>query len=167
MYLENNVLTQGKAGNPVTWIDSYRVVKNCEIGRGTKIFNYVNMYGCKLGENCMVGCFVEIQKGVKIGNSVRIQSHSFLCEGVKIGNNVFIGHGVIFSNDRYPSINTWHNKTYVIEETIIEDNVSIGNNVTLLPGIRIGEEALVGAGCMVTKDVPPGARVFGNPGRII
>jgi len=163
---DDDVLVQKKTGLAI-WSDAYRLVKNCDIGRGTKIFYFVNMYDCKVGRNCMIGCFVEIQKGVKIGNGVRIQSHSFLCEGVEVGNDVFIGHGVVFSNDRYPSIRTWRDKTYKIEKTIVGNGASIGNNVTLLPGLKIGGEAVIGAGSVVTKHVPAGARVVGNPGRIL
>ena len=136
-----------------------KVVDNVKIGEGTVIMDFVNIYGCDIGKNCMVGPFVEIQKGVKIGNNVRIQSHSFICELVTIEDNVFIGHGVMFINDLFPPSKNW-------KETIIKRNVSIGSNATILPVI-VGENAIVGAGAVVTKDVPKNSIVAGNPARII
>ena len=164
---KNNMLVQEKTEKQVTRVDTHRLIKNCDIGKGTKIFYFVNMYGCKIGRNCMIGAFVEIQKGVKIGDGTRIQSHSFLCEGVEIGDNVFVGHGVVFANDMHPSIETWRDKTYKMEKTIVGNNASIGNNATILPGITIGESAVIGAGSVVTKNVPACATVVGNPGRAL
>lgn len=138
-----------------------QVIVDCQIGKDTIIWNFVNLYGCKIGDNCMIGAFVEIQSNVKIGDNVRISSHSFICSKVKIGNNVFIGHGVVFINDLFPP----RTEKYW-QETIIEDDVSIGSNVTILP-VKIGKNSLVGAGSVVTKDVPPNSVVVGNPARII
>jgi len=137
-----------------------QIINDCEIGEGTKIWNFVNMYGCTVGDNCMVGCFTEIQKGVTIGNRTRIQSHAFICELVTIGHDCFIGHGVMFINDVYPpqpDPADW-------KKTVIENEVSIGSNATILP-VRIGKGAIIGAGAVVTRDVPPGAVVSGNPAR--
>ncbi|NOQ22356.1 MAG: N-acetyltransferase [Candidatus Aegiribacteria sp.] len=139
-----------------------QLINDCEIGEGTRIWNFVNLYGCTIGRDCMVGCFTEIQKGVVIGDRTRVQSHSFVCEMVKIGSDCFIAHGVMFINDVYPpqpDPEDW-------KGTIIEDGVSIGSNATILP-VRIGKGAVIGAGAVVTKDVPPGAVVAGNPAKIL
>ncbi len=135
-----------------------QLINNCEIGEGTKIWNFINLYECEIGSNSMVGCFCEIQKGVKIGDRTRIQSHSFICDLVEIGNDCFVGHGVMFINDVYPpqpDRSEW-------KSTVVEDGVSIGSNATILP-VRIGRNAIIGAGAVVTKDVPEGAVVAGNP----
>ncbi len=140
--------------------DALQIINDCEIGEGTKIWNFVNLYDCTIGENCMIGCFTEIQKGVSIGNRTRIQSHTFICEKVDIGHDCFIGHGVMFINDVYPpqpDPADW-------KPTIIENEVSIGSNATILP-VRIGKGAIIGAGAVVTRDVPPGAVIAGNPAR--
>ena len=140
-------------------------VVNSKIGNNVKIWHpeLVNIYGAEIGDDVMIGAFVEIQKGVKIGKGSRIQSHTFLCEGVEIGENVFVGHGVMTINDRYPTPN---NPLWISEKTIIEDNASIGSHSTLLP-VRIGKAAVVGAGAVVTKDVPAGKLVVGNPAKEI
>jgi len=139
-------------------------IKNVEFGNNVSIPypDLVNLYDCKLGDNCFIGPFVEIQKGVTIGNNTRIQSHSFICSKVKIKNEVFIGHGVMFINDKYPV----HRNPEDWDETIVEDGVIIGSNATILP-CKIGKNALVGAGSVVTKDVSPNKIVAGNPAKII
>jgi len=140
-------------------------IKNVKLGRkNVKIPcpELVNLYGCEIGDNCFIGPFVEIQEDVKIGENCRIQSHTFICSKVRIGRDVFVGHGVVFINDKHPvrrDPKDW-------EETIVEDGAVIGSNATILP-CRIGKNALVGAGAVVTKDVPPNAIVVGNPARII
>lgn len=139
-------------------------IKNTEFGKDVIIHHpdLVNLYGCKIGDNCMIGPFVEIQSDVVVGKNTRIQSHSFICSKVRIGNGVFIGHGVMFINDRRPvqkNPDDW-------EETIIEDGVVIGSNATILP-CKINKNALVGAGSVVTKDVPAGKVVAGNPAKVI
>jgi len=138
-------------------------VKNCQIGKNVKIIEPVNLYGCRLGDNCFVGPFVEIQKNVEIGNNTRIQSHSFICEGVKIGNHCFISHGTTFTNDLFdsPNIENW-----IMRKTIVGSDVRIGSNVTLLP-VSIGNNSIIGAGSVVTKDIPPNCVVAGNPAKII
>lgn len=138
-------------------------IKNVKFGKNVEIPypDLVNLYNCNIGDNCFIGPFVEIQSGVKIGAGSRIQSHSFLCTGVKIGKDVFVGHGVVFINDKFPprrDPREW-------EEVIVDDNVAIGSNATILP-CRIGKNALVGAGAVVTKDIPPNKAVAGNPARI-
>ncbi len=138
-------------------------IKDCELGKDVKIIEPVNMYECKLGDNCFVGPFVEIQKNVIIGESTRIQSHSFICEGVTIGNHCFIGHGTMFTNDLFdsPNIESW-----IMRKTIVGNNVRIGSNVTILP-IAIGDNVIIGAGAVVTKDVSAGCVIAGNPAKII
>ena len=142
--------------------NNLQIINDCMVGEGTKIWNFVNMYGCTLGRDCMVGCFCEIQKGVVIGDRTRVQSHSFICELVSIGSDCFIGHGVMFINDVYPpqaDASKW-------KKTVVEDGVSIGSNATILP-VRIGRGAVIGAGAVVTRDVPEGAVVAGNPARFL
>ncbi len=143
-------------------VNDKQIIRNCKIGEGTKIWNFVNMYECEVGRDSMIGTFVELQNGVKVGDRTRVQSHTFVCELVTIGDDVFVGHGVMFINDTMPpqpEKEKW-------KSTTIEDRASIGSNVTLLP-VRIGHDAVVGAGSVVTKDVPPGAVVAGNPARIL
>lgn len=140
-------------------------LKNVKLGENVRMpyENLVNLYGCEIGSNCFIGPFVEIQKNVKIGEETRIQSHSFICEGVEVGSKTFIGHGVMFTNDLFDS-DTIQN--FVLRKTIIGNNVRVGSNATILP-VTIGDGAKIGAGCVVTKDVPPGVTVVGNPSRII
>ena len=147
-------------------------LNNVTVGANVRIFNFVNAYGCTIGENTKVGTFVEIQKGATIGTNCKISSHSFICEGVHIEDNVFIGHGVMFTNDLFPraanadgSLQTEADWSMV--ETFVKKGASIGSNATILCGITIGENSLVGAGAVVTKDVPANAVVAGNPARII
>ncbi len=139
-------------------------LKNAKLGRNVKIPypELVNLYGCRIGDDCFIGPFVEIQSDVTIGTGCRIQSHSFICTKVRIGDRVFIGHGVMFSNDRYPvrtDPGDW-------EETVIGDGAVLGNNVTLLP-CRVGKGALIGAGAVVTQDIPPDKVAVGSPARVI
>ena len=147
-------------------------VTRCKLGNNTKVWEPVNMYDCVVGDDCMIGTFVEIQGGVVIGNKVKVQSHSFICEGVTIEDNVFIGHHVVFTNDKYPrSVNSdgkMATRTdWKLLKTIIKKGASIGSNATILGGVTVGEYALVGAGAVVTKDVPPHATVVGNPATIL
>lgn len=147
-------------------------LNNINIGENVRIFNFVNAYGCSIADNSKIGAFVEIQKGASIGKNCKISSHTFICEGVHIGDNVFVGHGVMFTNDLFPratnadgSAQTEAN--WKVIETKVEKGASIGSNATILCGITIGENALIGAGSVVTKDVPPNTVVAGVPARII
>jgi len=150
----------------------FQNIVNCNIGKGTTLRRFINLYGCTIGEQCLIGTFVEVQKGVVIGNKVRIQSHAFICEGVTVDDDVFISHHVVFINDNYP--HATNKKGQVISpadwkllRTHVEHGASIGSNATILGGVTIGIKALVGAGSVVTKDVPDGAIVVGNPARIV
>ena len=142
------------------------------LGKNTRIFNFVNAYGCHIGDNSKVGAFVEIQKGASIGNNCKISSHTFICEGVHIEDNVFVGHGVMFTNDLFPrATNTdgsqQTDEDWQVIETRVQKGASIGSNATILCGITIGENALIGAGSVVTKNVPPNTVVAGVPAKII
>ena len=149
-----------------------KTLNNVSVGENVKIFSFVNAYNCYIDDNSKVGAFVEIQKGATIGKSCKISSHSFICEGVHISDQVFIGHGVMFTNDLFPRATNpdgssqtdadWH-----LVETFVKKGASIGSNATILCGITIGENALVGAGAVVVKDVPNNAIVAGNPARVI
>jgi UDP-2-acetamido-3-amino-2,3-dideoxy-glucuronate N-acetyltransferase len=146
--------------------------KDVKIGKNVKFSGYANLYGCEIGDDCMIGPFVEIQKGVCLGRLVKLQSHSFICTGVVIEDEVLIGHGVMFINDRFPraTTETGTSKTeadWVCEPTLVRRRASIGSNATILCGVTIGEEAIIGAGSVVTKDVPAHAIVAGNPARLL
>lgn len=153
--------------------DNYiRIAPNVTLGKDVKIFCFVNMYGCTVGDESKIGAFVEIQKGVTIGKRVKVSSHSFLCEGVALEDNVFIGHGVMFTNDLFPRATTddgglQTEADWEVIPTIIKRGASIGSNATVLCGVTVGEGAIVGAGAVVTKDVPPYTIVAGNPARVL
>ncbi len=149
-----------------------RIAPDVKLGQGVKIFAFVNLYGCEIGDESKIGTFVEIQKGAKIGNRVKISSHTFICEGVTIQDEVFIGHGVMFINDKYPraatSIGQLQTEAdWICVPTLIGRGASIGSNATILCGVTIGQQAIVGAGSVVTRDVPPRSIVAGNPARVI
>ena len=147
-------------------------INNVKLGKDVKIFDFVNLYGCTIDDNSKIGTFVEIQKNAFIGKNCKISSHSFICEGVHIEDNVFIGHNVTFINDRYPrSTNTegvlQSEADWKVEETFVRKGASVGSSSTILCGITIGENSIVGAGSVVTKNVPPNTIVAGNPARIL
>jgi UDP-2-acetamido-3-amino-2,3-dideoxy-glucuronate N-acetyltransferase len=148
-----------------------RIAPDVKIGKGTRVFAFTNLYGCELGEDTKVGTFVEVQKGAKIGSRCKVSSHSFICEGVTIEDEVFIGHGVMFTNDLFPRATNAAGGLQTEADwkcipTLVKKRASIGSNATILCGITIGEGALIGAGSVVTKDVPDYAVVAGNPARI-
>ncbi len=147
-------------------------IRNIIVGEKVKIYDFVNLYDCTIGSGSKIGTFVEIQKAATIGKNCKISSHSFICEGVHIGDGVFVGHHVAFINDKYPravnpdgSLQT--KKDWEVQKTIVHDRAAIGTGAIILCGISIGENALVGAGSVVTKDVPPNVIVAGNPARFI
>ncbi|HZS54811.1 MAG TPA: acyltransferase [Bryobacteraceae bacterium] len=142
------------------------------LGEGVKISQFVNLYGCAIGDGTKVGSFVEIQKNATVGRNCKISSHTFICEGVVIEDNVFIGHGVTFTNDTYPRATTSEGKLqtehdWKVEPTVVKKGASIGSGATVLPNVIIGENAIVGAGSVVTKDVPSNTIVAGNPARYL
>jgi UDP-2-acetamido-3-amino-2,3-dideoxy-glucuronate N-acetyltransferase len=148
------------------------IAPDVKLGREVAIYNFVNLYGCEIGDESRIGSFVEIQKGVKVGNRCKISSHSFVCEGVTIEDEVFIGHGVKFINDIYPRATNaagamQTEADWSVAPTIVRRGASIGTNATVLGGVTVGERAIVGAGAVVTRDVPAGATVAGNPARIL
>ena len=148
------------------------ITPNVKLGKNVKIFSFVNLYGCEIGDNTKIGTFVEIQKNAVIGRNCKISSHTFICEGVHIEDDVFIGHNVTFINDLYPRATTVSGKLQTEEdwkviETFIKKGASIGSSATILAGVTIGEFAVVGAGAVVTKDVPPNTIVVGNPAKIL
>jgi UDP-2-acetamido-3-amino-2,3-dideoxy-glucuronate N-acetyltransferase len=148
------------------------IADDVKLGDGVAIYNFVNLYGCEIGDGTKIGSFVEIQKGVKVGRNCKISSHTFICEGVTVEDEVFIGHGVNFINDKYPratgpdgALQT--EADWKVEPTTVRRGASIGTGATILGGIVINEHAIIGAGAVVTKDVPARAVVAGSPARVL
>jgi acetyltransferase-like isoleucine patch superfamily enzyme len=142
-----------------------------QLGKDVKLSQFINLYGCRIGDNTKIGAFVEIQKNASVGNNCKISSHSFICEGVTIEDDVFIGHGVMFINDLFPRATSGDGKLqteadWKVERTLVSKGASIGSGATILANITIGKNALVGAGSVVTKNVPENAVVAGNPARV-
>ena len=153
-------------------MDYTRISPDVKLGKNVKIFAFVNLYGCEIGDNSKIGTFVEIQKGATIGANCKISSHTFICDGVTIEDDVFVGHNVTFINDVYPRATAGEGKLqteddWVCVPTLIKKGASIGSSATILCGVTVGERAIIGAGSVVTKDVPPNTIVAGNPARII
>ncbi len=149
-----------------------QIAQDVKLGANVKIFSFVNLYGCTIGDNTKIGSFVEIQKSAIIGRNCKISSHTFICEGVLIEDDVFVGHNVTFINDLYPratapSGGLQTEADWKVVETYVKKGASIGSSATILAGVTIGEDAIVGAGAVVTKDVPPGTIAAGVPARII
>jgi UDP-2-acetamido-3-amino-2,3-dideoxy-glucuronate N-acetyltransferase len=148
-----------------------RIAPDVKLGKDVKVFAFVNLYGCKIGDRTKVGTFVEIQKGAVIGRNCKISSHTFICEGVTIEDDVFIGHNVTFINDMYPRATAGGalqtEADWKVVPTFIRKGASVGSSATILAGVTVGEGAIVGAGAVVTKDVPPWTVVAGNPARVL
>ena len=149
-----------------------KIAPTVKFGEGVKVYDFVNLYGCEIGDHSKIGTFVEIQKGAKVGKNCKISSHTFICEGVTIEDDVFIGHGVTFINDTYPRATApggqlQTEEDWRVEPTLVKRGASVGSGATVLSKVTIGENAIVGAGSVVTKDVPPGTIVAGNPGRVL
>jgi len=156
---------------PVKEEDFVCISPDVRLGRNVKLSKFINLYGCSVGDNTKVGAFVEIQKNAAVGANCKISSHTFICEGVTIEDNVFVGHGVVFINDSLPRAtmngDLQTEADWKIERTLIKKGASIGSGATILAKVTIGENALVGAGAVVTKDVAPNAVVTGNPARLL
>jgi acetyltransferase-like isoleucine patch superfamily enzyme len=151
---------------------SIAIAADVELGEGVKIYDFVNLYGCSVGDHSKIGTFVEIQKNASIGKNCKISSHTFVCEGVTIEDNVFVGHGVVFINDAYPRATTAAGELqtesdWTVSRTLVKKGASIGSGATILCNVTIGENAIVGAGSVVTKDVPAGTIVAGNPAKVL
>jgi acetyltransferase-like isoleucine patch superfamily enzyme len=147
------------------------IAPSVKLGRDVKLSKFINLYGCEIGDETKIGAFVEIQKNSSVGKRCKISSHTFICEGVTIEDNVFIGHGVMFINDSYPRATAeggtlQTEADWKVEKTVIKQGASIGSGATILANLSIGENAIVGAGAVVTKDVPPNTIVAGNPAKI-
>ena len=147
----------------ITLKNDKQTLVDVELGKNVKIYDFVNLYSCDIGDNTKIGAFVEVQKGVTIGKNCKISSHTFICEGVTIEDNVFVGHNVTFINDRYPRVKG----KWKMEKTVVKEGASIGSGSTILCGVTIGERAMIGAGAVVTKDVTANGIVVGNPARVI
>lgn len=150
----------------------YCIAPDVKLGPGVKLSKFVNLYGCEIGEETKIGAFVEIQKNATVGRRCKISSHTFICEGVAIEDNVFIGHGVTFINDSYPRATTEAGELQTesdwrVEKTIVKRGSSVGSGSTILSRVTIGENAIVGAGSVVTRDVPPNTIVAGNPAKVL
>ncbi|MGC2616311.1 MAG: acyltransferase [Terracidiphilus sp.] len=148
------------------------IADDVKLGENVRLSKFINLYGCEIGDETKIGAFVEIQKNAKIGRCCKISSHTFICEGVTIEDNVFIGHGVMFTNDAYPRATSLDGKLQTeadwrVETTVVKRGASIGTGATILPNTSIGENAIVGAGSVVTRDVPANAITVGNPARVL
>ena len=148
------------------------IAPDVKLGRDVKLSKFINLYGCEVGDNTKIGAFVEIQKNAKVGKNCKISSHTFICEGVTIEDGVFVGHGVVFINDSYPRATTSNGalqteSDWKVETTHIRTGASIGSGATILANVTVGEEAIVGAGSVVTRNVPARAVVAGNPARVL
>jgi acetyltransferase-like isoleucine patch superfamily enzyme len=152
--------------------DYLSIAPDVKFGQNVKLAKFINLYGCEIGDNTKIGAFVEVQKNAKIGRNCKISSHTFVCEGVTIEDNVFIGHGVTFINDIYPRATApggalQTEKDWKVEPTLIKSGASIGSGATILARVTVGENAMVGAGAVVTRNVPPNSIVAGNPARVL
>jgi acetyltransferase-like isoleucine patch superfamily enzyme len=149
-----------------------RIAPDVKLGRNVRLAAFVNLYGCEIGDDVKIGTFVEIQKGARIGSRCKVSSHTFICEGVTLEDEVFVGHNVTFTNDRYPRSTNGNGRLqteadWACVPTLVKRGASIGSGATLLCGITIGENAMIGAGSVVTRDVPPDSIVAGNPARFV
>jgi len=148
------------------------IAADVRLGENVKLADFINLYGCVIGDNTKIGTFVEVQKNACIGRNCKIQSHTFICEGVTIEDDVFVGHGVTFINDKYPRASNGNGELkteadWIVVPTVVKKGASVGSGSTILCNVTIGEKAIVGSGSVVTRNVPPGAIVAGNPARIL
>ena len=150
---------------PLNTNTSKKTIKDVIVGKNVEVFDFVNLYGCQIDDDTLIGTFVEIQIGAKIGKKCRIQSHTFICEGVTIEDEVFIGHGVIFINDNHPTMEKTLNKTWKLSRVLVKEGATIGSGAIIMGGVTIGKDAVIGAGAVVTHDVPDNTTVIGVPAR--
>ena len=144
-----------------------RVAPDVVLGERVRLNSFINLYGCRIGDDCMIGTFVEIQRDVTLGARCRVQSHTFICSGVTLEENVFVGHGVMFINDRHPTVAATLAGSWQMERCLVRRGASIGSGALIFGGVTIGENAVIGAGAVVTRDVPAGATVAGVPARAL
>ena len=150
----------------------YRLIQDVVFGDNVVVHSFTNLYGCRIGDDTRIGPFVEIQRGAVVGSRCKVQSHTFVCDGVEIGDEVFVGHGVLFINDKFPRATTARGRLQTADDwellrTVVERGATLGSGAVILGGIRIGQGAMVGAGAVVTRDVPPGQVVAGSPARAL
>jgi acetyltransferase-like isoleucine patch superfamily enzyme len=148
------------------------IAPDVKLGQNVKLGKFINLYGCEIGDETKIGAFVEIQKNASVGRRCKISSHTFICEGVTIEDHVFVGHGVVFINDSYPRATTpdgslQTESDWKVERTLVKTGASIGSGATVLANVTIGERAIIGAGAVVTRDIPPDSVVAGNPARVL
>ena len=148
------------------------IAPDVKLGKDVKLAKFINLYGCEIGDETKIGAFVEIQKNATVGRRCKISSHTFICEGVTIEDHVFVGHGVVFINDSYPRATTpdgslQTESDWKVEQTLVKSGASIGSGATILANVTIGERAIIGAGAVVTRDIPPDSIVAGNPARVL
>ena len=158
-------------GNEVIFDSYLSIAPDVRLGRDVKLSKFINLYGCEIGDETKIGAFVEIQKNASVGKRCKISSHTFICEGVTIEDNVFVGHSVAFINDSYPRATTTEGglqteSDWKVEKTLVKKGASIGSGSTILANVTIGENAIVGAGSVVTRDVPANSIAYGNPARV-
>ena len=150
---------------PLNTNTSKKTIKDVIVGKNVEVFDFVNLYGCQIDDDTLIGTFVEIQIGAKIGKRCRVQSHTFICEGVTIEDEVFIGHGVTFINDNHPTMEKTLNKTWKLSRVLVKEGAMIGSGAIIMGGVTIGKDAVIGAGAVVTHAVPDNTTVIGVPAR--
>lgn len=169
----SNGASSSRSKNSVVQVTDYRcIAQDVKVGRNVTLSQFINLYGCEVGNDTKIGAFVEIQKNAKVGNRCKISSHTFICEGVTIEDEVFVGHNVTFVNDSFPRATSTAGMLqteadWKVEVTLVKKGASIGSGATVLANVVIGEYALIGAGCVVTRDVPANTIVVGNPGKVV
>ena len=171
--MSGNGASSSRSNSSVVQANGYLcIAPDVKIGHNVKFSQFINLYGCEVGDETKIGAFVEIQKNAKVGRRCKISSHTFICEGVTIEDEVFVGHNVTFVNDSFPRSTSrtgvlQTEQDWKVEVTLVKRGASIGSGVTILSNVVIGENALIGAGCVVTRDVPANAIVVGNPGKVL